>query len=99
MFNVDKFVSECSIPETKEDLEKFANILLSKYKESLAQAVIDGRSVTIEGLGVLKPSYRRVKNPMGREFSIKAKIDNSPEFSRKLLESFNKDPDKFGVNL
>lgn len=104
MFNVEEFIENSfgeDLPKelSKKDLVKFSKSLLDSYRRFICTSVLDGKSVTIDGLGVIRPSYRRVKNPMGREFSIKAKIDNNKDFEKKLVNEFKKNPDKFGFNI
>lgn len=100
-YNVESFIDNYNLDSTvsKEDLTKFSEKLIDNYQEFIRDSLLNGQSVTINGVGVLKPYYRKVKNPMGREFSVKARIDTNKDFEKKILSEYRRNPGKFNFNV
>lgn len=68
---------------------------VQEYLADIRNRILNGEVVSIPGIGKISLKYRRVKNPMGREFSIKPKIDVDPTLDRDILKEYTADPTKY----
>lgn len=61
----------------------------------IQNALLDGMDVEIEGIGVLSPRYRKVKNSYGRDYTVTIKIIQNKKMKELLLKSYKKNPENF----
>lgn len=74
------------------------NKIFIKNNDILAEiqeALVSGSDVELEGIGILSPRYRKVKNSYGRDYSIVIKLIQNKGMKKMLLKSYKENPDKF----
>lgn len=76
-------------------IEMVNDYIIDKYQKEVRDKLISGESVEIPGVGVIKCKYRKVRNPYGREFTVRAVIQQDKTFSRDLIKSYKKNPALF----
>lgn len=78
------------------DLDKaLADGVIKQYVSQIRERLLNGNSFKIEGVGVLTPSFRRVKNNYGRNFSIGVKLIKDKNFSEELVNNYLYDTNNF----
>ena len=71
------------------------NEIINEYIEEMSSKLLNGEDFVIDGVGVLRPVYRRVKNDNGRNFTVRVRMDYFWDFYTKIIESCKKDNSKF----
>lgn len=93
-YNIDEILAgdfgEVS-PLTKRDY----SIVIDLYNQFIRSRLVRGLDVEIEGVGVLHPYVRQVKNSFGREYSIKVELKQNPGFKDKLVEKYEENNSTF----
>lgn len=69
--------------------------VIDLYNDFIHSRLARGLDVEIEGVGVLHPYVRQVKNSFGREYSIKVELKQNPGFRDTLVKNYEKNHDIF----
>lgn len=78
------------------EIEKaLSDKIISDYVSEIRTKLLNGEEVYVEGIGKLVPSFRRVKNDRGRNYSLGVKVIKDKKFSKEMITAYNKDRDKF----
>ena len=69
--------------------------VLRGFYEEIREKLLNGESVLLPGIGTLEPHHRRVKNPVGKNYSMKIWLKHDSKFKDALMSSFAKNREKF----
>ena len=85
-----------NVEKLEINLEKSViDSIIRDYESSIRYRLLNGEKVTIEGVGTLSVSYRKVKNDAGRDYSLRVKVKQDRKFAKEIVEEYNKSPNKF----
>ena len=68
---------------------------INEYIDDMKSKLLNGEDFVINGVGVLRPVYRRVKNDNGRNFTVRVRMDYFWDFYTKIIDSCKVDNSKF----
>lgn len=71
------------------------NQVVDDYINGMKSKLLNGEEFVIDGVGVLKPVYRKVKNDYGNNFTVRVRMDYFKEFYDSIIESCKKDNSRF----
>lgn len=97
----DKVMGDCTESIRSMVLEVQDNIrdlVINDYVKSIKDTLLSGNSFYIDGIGYLRPKYRKVKNDAGRDFAIVISLKQDSDFSKLIVESCMNNKDNFKIS-
>lgn len=72
--------------------------IIRDYQKLIREELLAGKEVSIPEVGKLVAMYRKVKNPYGREYTVRVRLIPERSFTNDLVKEYEKDPTRFKVS-